>query len=183
MLLPVGIALLVAACGSATPTTAPGETPGPGQTTAATNVPPGETQAPVATPGGPGPGTADACALLTADEVTEASGFTDIDPQPVADEDTDAISACGYVSQGAFPAAILTILDPENTNTDPAGYLALPGSEEVSVSGARAVWVPAAGNVMFVIKGGTVATILISPTEGEFKDAALKVVQKVADRL
>lgn len=167
-------ALLLAACGGGGPTAAPGATTGP--------VPP--TSGPAATTGsGGGGGTADACALLTTDEVAEATGYPSIVAQPVPDADTDAVSACGFVSQGAFPAATLSILDPENTNTDPAGYLALPGSEELSVSGARAIFSPAAGYITFVIKNGKVATIQITPSAGEFKDAAEKVVQKVADRL
>jgi hypothetical protein len=61
----------------------------------------------------------------------------------------------------------------------------LPGSVEVPVNGARAVFVPAAGYVMFVVKGNTVATIQATmPAEGEdFQAAATKLVQKVADRI
>ena len=185
----VGATVLLAACGSGTtPTSGPGQTTGSeatsGQTTtdATTETTAAETTAAETTSGG-AQGSADACALLTPGEITEATGHANIVAQPVPDADTDAVSACGFVSEGAFPAVVVTILDPENTNTDPAGYLALPGSEEVQISGARAIWVPAAGNVMFIIKDGTVATILAAPQAGEFKDAAMKLMQKVADRL
>jgi hypothetical protein len=87
------------------------------------------------------------------------------------------------VSGGAFPAATTTILDPENTNTDPAGYMALPGSKEIPVSGARAVFVPAAGNITFIFKGSVVATVQITPTQGDFETAAEAVAQMVADRI
>ena len=167
------LALVLAACGGAGPTSTPGATTGPGA----------PTSGPAATTSGGGGGTRDACALLTADEVAEATGYPAIVAQPVPDADTDAVSACGFVSQGAFPAATVSILDPENTNTDAAGYLALPGSEELAVSGARAIYMPASGYLTVVIKGGTVATLQITPTSGDFKDAAQKVVQKVADRL
>ncbi len=181
--------VLLAACGGgASPTSGSGQTTGSettsgattnGETTANETT---ETTAAETTPGGD-TGNADACALLTPDEVTAATGYTSVEAQPVPAADTDAVSACGFVSQGAFPAVVVTILDPANTNTDPAGYLALPGSEEVQVAGARAVWVPAAGNVMFILKGGTVATILAVPQTGELKDAAVKLMQKVVDRL
>ena len=172
----LGLVLVAAGCGGGGPTTPTGDTAGPGDPTAE----------PAPTTGGGGGGgsaNGDACALLTAAEVEEATGFTNVVAQPVADADTDALSACGYVSEGAFSPAITAILDPENTNTDPTGYLALPGSEELPVSGGRAILVPASGNIVFIIKGGTVASLLIVPTEGEVKDAAAAVVQKVVDRL
>lgn len=180
---------LLAACGGGSPTVAPGATTGPETTAAETTSTETtedetgrETTATETTSDG-APGTADACGLLTTDEVAEATGYDNIEAQPVPDADTDALSGCGFVSNGAFPAAILAILDPANTNTDPTGYLALPGSEEVQVSGARAIWMPGAGYVMIVIKDGRVASIQATPREGDFDDAARKLVQKVADRL
>ena len=132
-----------------------------------------------------GGGRADACALLTVDEVAAATGQPAIEAQPVADAETDALSACGFVSNGVLPVVITTILDPENTNTDASSYLQLPGSVEVPVNGARAIWMPAAGYVMAVVKGISVATLQVAmPAEGEdFQEAATKLVQKVADRL
>jgi hypothetical protein len=115
--------------------------------------------------------------------VEAATGYGDVVAQAIPDDQTDAVSACGFVSQGAISAAILMILDPENTNADPAGFLALPGSEEVAVSGARAVYAPAAGYLTFVIKNGRVASIQVTPSDGDFKGTAQKLVQKVADRL
>ena len=191
LILLAAAALALAGCGSGAASNAPAQTSGgvetPGSTVDAgpTDDPgPGEpTDAPPATTSGGGPSSSRACDLLTADEVEQATGFPDIKAEAIGADATDALSGCAYLSGSTFPAAIVSILDPENTNTDPAGYLALPGSEEVAVSGARAVWVPAAGNVMFLIKGGTVVTLQITPQEGEFKDAAQAIVQKVADRL
>jgi hypothetical protein len=176
LIAPVSLALLLAACGGGSPTAAPGGTTGPGA----------PTSGPAATTtggGGGGGGSADACALATADEVEAATGYGDVVAQPIPDDQTDAVSACGYVSQGALPAATIMILDPENTNADPAGFLALPGSEEVAVSGARAVYAPAAGYLTFVVKNGRVASIQVTPSDGDFKGTAQKLVQKVADRL
>lgn len=132
-----------------------------------------------------GGGTADACALLTVDEVAAATGQPAIEAQPVADAETDALSACGFVSNGVLPVVITTILDPENTNTDASSYLQLPGSVEVPVNGARAIWMPGAGYVMAVVKGDSVATLQVAmAAEGEdFQEAASKLVQQVADRL
>lgn len=129
--------------------------------------------------------TADACALLTADEVAAATGQPGIEAQPVADSETDALSTCGFVSNDVLPVVITSILDPANTNTDASSYLALPGSVEVPVNGARAVFMPAAGYVMAVVKGSTVATLQVAmPAEGDdFQVAATKLVQKVADRI
>lgn len=132
-----------------------------------------------------GGSTADACALLTVDEVAGATGQPGIEAQPVADNETDALSTCGFVSNGRLPVVITSILDPANTNTDASTYLQLPGSVEVPVNGARAIFMPAAGYVMAVVKGDTVATLQVAmPAQGEdFQAAATKLVQKVADRL
>lgn len=184
----VGATLLLAACGGGSPTAAPGQST-VSQTSAAETTQgettTGETTAAetTETTSGGGGGNADACALLTVDEVAGVTEFGNITTQPVHDGDTDALSACGFMSEGAFPAAILSILDPQNTSTDISGYLALPGSEEIPVSGAKAVFVPASGNMLFVIKGDKVAGVLITPQQGEAIDAAKAVVQKVADRL
>lgn len=132
-----------------------------------------------------GAGNADACSLLTTDEVTDATGQTGIEAQPVAEGDTDGLSACGFVSNGVIPVVITTILDPANTNTDASSYLALPGSVEVPVDGARAIFMPGAGYVMAVVKGSTVVTFqVMMPATGEdFQVTATKLVQKVADRM
>jgi hypothetical protein len=134
---------------------------------------------------GTGGGTAKACDLLTADEVMAATQQTGVTASIVAATDTEGLSACGYVANGTIPVIVLTILDPTNTNTDPAGYLKLPGSVEVSVNGARAIFVTAVGGVMFVFKGNTVATIqvLITAPGDDHQKTATKLVQHVADRL
>jgi hypothetical protein len=181
----VAAGFLVAACGGSTPTSAPGQTTSAQTTTAVDTTSGGETtdstETTETTSGGAG--TAEACDLLTVDEVQQATGFTNIEAQPLSDAETEALSVCGFVSNGAFPAATVSILDPENTNTDPAGYLALPGSEEISVSGARAFFVPAAGNLLVVIKGERVAAVQISAQQGEVIDPAKAVAQRIADRL
>ncbi len=180
----VATGLLIAACGGSTPTTAPGQTAAGGPTSGpATDGAPAATDGPAATPGG-GSGTGQACDLLTTEEVEAATGRPDIEAQPVGAAETDASSACAFVSAGVLPAVIVSILDPANTNTDPSGYLSLPGSVEVAVSGARAVYAPAAGFVMLVFKGSTVATIQIAaPKDDDFQKTGEALAQKVADRL
>jgi hypothetical protein len=179
-------ALLVAGCGG----TSSGATPGSG---GATPTAGGTTSAPEVTtnPSGgeatprTGGGTVKACDLLTADEVMAATQQTGVTASIVAASDTEGLSACGYVANGTVPVVILTILDPTNTNTDPAGYLHLPGSVEVPVNGARAIFVSAVGGVTFVFKGNTVATIqVIVPAPGDDQQkTATKLLQHVADRL
>lgn len=173
------LGLTLVACGGSGATQGSGSTPAGGGSTPGTDA----TEAAPANAGGGG--TADACALLTVDEVTAATGQTGIEAQPAADGDTDALSSCGFVSNGIAPVVITSILDPANTNTDASSYLALPGSVEVPVNGARAVFMPAAGYVMAVVKGTTVATIQVAmPADGDdFQVAATKLVQKVADRM
>lgn len=180
---------LIACGGSSTATQAGGPTSDVGGATVENDATPAaqtttgtDTEAPPQVGGG---GTADACALLTVDEVADATGQPGIEAQPVADADTDAVSACGFVSNGVLPVVITTILDPANTNTDASSYLALPGSVEVPVNGARAIFMPAAGYVMAVVKGTTVVTFQVAvPAAGEdFQAAATKLVQKVADRM
>lgn len=180
---------LIACGGSSTATQGGGPTSDTGGTTVGNDSAPAAqadtgatTEAPAQAGGG---GSADACALLTTDEVADATGQPGIEAQPVADDETDALSACGFVSNGILPVVIITILDPENTNTDASSYLALPGSVEVPVNGARAIFMPAAGYVMAVVKGSTVATLQVAmPAEGEdFQVTATKLVQKVADRM
>lgn len=179
---------LIACGGSSTATQGTGPTSDTGGTTA------GDSQAPAAqadtgaateAPAQAGGGGADACALLTVDEVTAATGQPGIEAQPIADAETDALSGCGFVSNGVLPVVIISILDPANTNTDASSYLALPGSVEVPVNGARAIFMVAAGYVMAVVKGDTVVTYQVAmPAEGEdFQVAATKLVQKVADRM
>lgn len=172
------VALSLVGCGGG----AGGSTPDADATLAASA--PTDTTA-ASTPVAGGASTADACALLTVDEVTAAIGQPGIEAQPVADDETDALSACGFVSNGVLPVVITTILDPENTNADASSYLALPGSVEVPVNGARAIFMPAAGYVMAVVKGSTVVTLQVAmPAEGEdFQVTATKLVQKVADRM
>lgn len=180
---------LVACGGSSTATEVGGPTSDTGGATVGNDATPaaqgnGGTDT-AALPQAGGGGTADACALLTVDEVADATGQPGIEAQPVAKGDTDALSACGFVSNGISPVVITTILDPANTNTDASSYLALPGSVEVPVNGARAIFMPAAGYVMAVVKGSTVVTFQVTmPATGEdFQATATKLVQKVADRM
>jgi hypothetical protein len=173
------LSLTMIACGGSSTATQPG---GNDATPAAQANTETATEAPPQDGGG---GSADACALLTVDEVADATGQPGIAAEPVAEGETDALSACGFVSNGVLPVVITTILDPANTNTDASSYLLLPGSVEVPVNGARAIWMPGAGYVMAVVKGETVATFQVAmPAEGEdFQVTATKLVQKVADRL
>jgi hypothetical protein len=174
--------LVLAACGGAggAPEAA---TPGTDDTqeAQATAAP---AAAPTSAPGGGG-GTADACALLTVEEVTAATGQPGIEAQPGAEGETDALSTCGFVSNGVLPVVITAILDPANTNSDASSYLQLPMSVEVPVNGARAIFMPAAGYVMAVVKGENVSTIQVAmPAEGDdFQTAATRLVQLVADRM
>ena len=183
------LGLTLVACGGSSTATEGGGTTSEGGATVGNHATPTveantgtDTEAPPQAAGG---GTADACALLTTDEVADATGQPGIEAQPVADGDTDALSACGFVSNGVIPVVITTILDPANTNTDASSYLGLPGSVEVPVNGARAIFMPAAGYVMAVVKGSTVVTMQVAmPAEGEdFQATAMKLVQKVADRM
>lgn len=180
---------LIACSGSSTSTEGEGPTPDAGAATIgndATPAAPASTGTDTATSTqAAGGGAADACALLTVDEVADATGQPGIEAQPVGDDETDALSACGFVSNGVLPVVITTILDPENTNADASSYLALPGSVEVPVNGARAIFMPAAGYVMAVVKGTTVVTLQVAmPADGEdFQTTATKLVQKVADRM
>ena len=189
LLVVLSLALSLIACGGSSTATRGGaptsDTGGPAVSDSAPAVQAETGSATEAPAQAGGAGSADACALLTTDEVADATGQPGIEAQPVADNETDALSACGFVSNGVLPVVITTILDPENTNTDASSYLQLPGSVEVPVNGARAIFVPAAGYVMAVVKGSTVATLQVAmPAEGEdFQVAATKLVQKVADRL
>ena len=175
------LCLTVVGCGGSGATEGAAEPGSDATQAAATNAGTGAEPAP---PAGGG-GNADACALLTVDEVTAATGQPGVEAQPVAEGETDALSTCGFVSNGVLPVVIISILDPANTNTDASSYLALPGSVEVPVNGARAIFMVAAGYVMAVVKGDTVVTYQVAmPAEGEdFQAAATKLVQKVADRM
>jgi hypothetical protein len=184
------VAVIVSACasagtstsgptGAAVPTQAAIASQGAAPTTAGATQPAGPTTA------GGGASSGKACDLLTAEEVGAATGQTGVTAQPVASDNTEGASACAYVVGGAASIAIVTILDPANTNTDPAGYLQLPGSVDVPVNGAKAVFVLAVGGVTFVFKGSKVVTIqVVTPAPGEdFQKTEAKLIQKIADRL
>jgi hypothetical protein len=189
--------LVVAACGATTtpapPTGGNGGTESPASTEAATeaaSAAPTEAATPAATEAGGtsggGASSGKACDLLTAAEVEAATQQSAVKAEAVAAGDTEGLSACGYVAGGVTPVVILTILDPTNTNTDPAGYLLLPGSAQVALSGgANAVWVPAAGNVLLVFKHDVVVSVqAFFPGPGEeIQQTAAKLAQIVADRL
>ncbi|HEY8868221.1 MAG TPA: hypothetical protein VIM30_02380 [Candidatus Limnocylindrales bacterium] len=184
----VGVAVIVSACasagtatsgptGAAAPTQAAIASQGAAPTTAGATQPAG--------PAGAGTSSGKACDLLTGDEVGAATSQTGVTAQPLASDNTEGASGCGYVAGASASIAIVLILDPANTNTDPAGYLQLPGSADVPVTGAKAVFVPAAGNVTFVIKGSNVVTIqVLAPAPGEdYQKTEAKLVQKIADRM
>ena len=134
--------------------------------------------------GGGGVAIANACALLTADEVEAASGQPDVEPQASGIGTFDGQSQCTYMSAGLLPAVIVTVAGPD-TNTDITGYLALPESVRLPVNGAEAAFVPAAGFMAFVIKHGLVVALAITaPAEGkEFQEVAAALVQPIADRM
>jgi hypothetical protein len=179
----LGSAFILAACGGGSPSAAPGQSTGSNPTSGPTAAGGEPTDAPAATTSGGG-GSNDACALVSVEDVAAVTSLTELTVSPVAASDTDAVSACAWVSMGAAPAAIISILDPANTNTDPAGYLTLPGSVEVPVPGATAVYVPAAGYVTFVIKGSKVATVQVTaPKNEDFQAAEAELAAKVAAKL
>jgi hypothetical protein len=171
-----GLVLTLAACGgSGTPTTsaiAGATQPGSNPTEAA----PADTTA--------GGGSAAACDLLTIDEVKAATGQAQVTTQATAPGSFDGQSQCAFVANGVLPVAVVTVLGAD-TNMDPSSYLALTGTVDVPVNGAKAVFMPAAGNVLIVFKNNKAVSVQIgaSATEGDFLAAAKAYVQKVADRM
>ncbi|HEX8025061.1 MAG TPA: hypothetical protein VF484_02545 [Candidatus Limnocylindrales bacterium] len=145
------------------------------------------TEAPAATTseGGTGGGSGDACKLLTTDEVAAATGQAGLTAGPIAPATlTDASSGCAFIGGGTIPVVNVIILDPQNTNSNPDDMKLLPGTEEVPVNGARAMWVPAAGQVLFVYKGSTVVMIQVIQTASQdIKGTAASLAQQVAARL
>jgi len=177
-----GLVLTVAACGgSSTPTTgatqpvsnptqgAPADTTAPTEAAAATTT---------------GGGTAAACDLLAVDEVKAASGQSQITTQVTGAGSFEGQSQCAFIANGALPVAIVTVLGAD-TNMDPSSYLALPGTVDVPVNGAKAVFMPAAGNVLIVFKNNRAVSVTVgaSATEGDLLGAAKAYVQKLADRM
>lgn len=193
----VGAALVVGACGGAAATTVPGETTGGGQTTAtgssgdatssettATETTSEASETTAQTTQGGATGSNAACELVSSADVEAVSILTGLATSAAAPGETDALSTCAWLSNNTTPAAIISILDPTNTNTDPAAYVSLPGSVDVSIPGVKAVWVPAAGNVLFVIKGDRVATVMvIAPKNDDAQGMSTELGKKVGERL
>jgi hypothetical protein len=62
---------------------------------------------------------------------------------------------------------------------------ALPGSEDIALEGgATGIWAPGAGQVAFVLKGGTVVAIqVLAARDGDFKAAAASLAGSLANHL
>lgn len=186
----LAILLIVAACGGASPTSAPDANGSPGVPAATSGAEPTAPPDTEPTDGGGGPGdgggtfTGSACDLLTVAEVEGATGQAGVAAQLTSEGSFDGQSQCAFVSNGVLPVVIVTVTGSA-TNTDPAGYLLLPESERLAVTGADAIWMPAAGFVATVIKNGlVVAAGPIVPADGvEVKEVAAALAQKIADRM
>ena len=188
-----GSLLVLAACGGSAGASQPAAPSGSGASAApaatdAGSVPtdqPGATAEPGATSGGGGIAGGDACKLLTVDEVMQATGSSNVAAGaiPLANM-TDALAGCSFVSGGQIPVLNVILLDPQNTNSNPDDMKLLPGTEEVHVNGARAMWAPAAGQVLFVYKGSKVVMLQVfMPLNDDIKATASSLAQKVADRM
>ena len=188
-----GCLLVLAACGSSAGASQPAATSGTGGTTptaaatdqggGATTPAPAATDQPGATTSGGG-NVGDACKLLTNDEAAAATGMTNVTSGPIPAENlTDAISGCAWVSGGTIPVVNCIYL-ASGVNTDPNTLKILPESVEVSVNGARAIWAPAAGQVLFVFKSDKVVMIqVLMPLNNDIQSTATALAQKVADRM
>ena len=189
-----GCLLVLAACGSSAGASQPAATAGTGGTTptaaatdqggGGTTPAPAATDQPAATQGGGGGNVGDACKLLTNDEAAAATGMTNVTSGPIPAENlTDAISGCAWVSGGTIPVVNCIYL-ASGVNTDPNTLKILPESVEVSVNGARAIWAPAAGQVLFVFKSDKVVMIqVLMPLNNDIQSTATALAQKVADRM
>jgi hypothetical protein len=177
-----GLVLTVAACGGSGSATAGATQPGSNPTQAAPGDTAAATEAVVATT--TGGGTAAACDLLTIDEVKAATGQSQITTQVTAAGSFEGQSQCAFIANGVLPVAVVTVLGAD-TNMDPSSYLALTGTVDVPVNGAKAVFMPAAGNVLIVFKNNRAVSVQIgaSATEGDLLGAAKALVQKLADRM
>jgi hypothetical protein len=187
-----GALLVLAACGSsgsATPTAAAGGGSSPALATtdqggATTPEPATTDDTGAATPPPNGGGSLDACKLLTADEVASATGLANVTAGeiPLANL-TDAEAGCAYVSGGTVPAMNLIYL-ASGVNSDPNTLKLLPGSEDVPLNGATAVWAPGAGQVMMIFKSGKVVMVQdLTPLNDDIKATDVSVAQKIADRM
>lgn len=180
--------LLLGACGSGTgattgatqTATAGGGTP----TAAAGTEEPEATDGAGATSGGGTVASGDACKLLTADEAAQATGQANVQGGPIPLENlTDAVAGCAFVSGGTIPVLNVVLLAPD-VNNNPDDMKLLPQTEEVAISGARAMWVPSAGQVLFIYKNAKVVMIqVMMPLNNDIKATAISVAQKVADRM
>jgi hypothetical protein len=183
--------LLFAGCGgSGSNATQPAQASGGGATAAAPTDGGAATQEPTTTDepaatGGGGVGSEDACRLVTTDEAAAATGMGSVSAGaiPLANL-TDAIAGCAYVSGGQIPVLNLIYLDTQVANNKPDDLKLLPGTEEIQVNGARAMWVPGAGQVVFVYKNNKIVMIqVMMPLNNDVKATASSLAQKVADRM
>ena len=182
----LAIALIVAACGGGA-ASAPAQTSGTGATNSAPTDVPAETEAggvETQPPGGGGSGAADACTLLSAQDASAATGQANVVAQATAAGNFEGLSQCAYISNGVLPVVIVTRLGPD-TNMDPATYHALPGTVDVAVNGAKAVFVPASGGLLFIFKNNAAVAVLVgaAPPGEDQLTVAKKLVQGIADRL
>ncbi|HEY2916771.1 MAG TPA: hypothetical protein VGI98_06110 [Candidatus Limnocylindrales bacterium] len=191
----LAVLLLVAACGGSG-SAAPGSSnagAGPGGTSAAQASQPsgGEPTDSAAQPtddtgtGSNGSFTGSACDLLTTAEVETASGRPNITTAETKAGDFDGQAQCGYTSNGLVPVAIVTVLNA-NADVEPDAMLTMPQSKLLTVNGAKAYWVPAAGFEAFVVKHGLIVAIAAIGPGDAISDASVMaqaLVQPLADRM
>jgi hypothetical protein len=180
----IATSLLVAACGGSSSSSAPAATGGTPTAGTPTEVASATEEASASDGGGGGVANGDACKLLTAAEVSQATGQANVVGGDIPGENmTDAISGCAFVSGGLVPVMNVIILGGD-TNKNPDDMKLLPLTEEVTLSGARAMYVPASGSVLFIYKNNKVVMVqVLMPKDNDIKATAVSVAQKIADRM
>ena len=178
----VGMAMVVAACAGGTATSAPAGTQAAGSPSAdaaastgtPTAVAPGETTPATASPttGGSGSG-ADACGLVTADEMGTAIGLTGL-TQTLVPGPPDT---CSYVRDGSPTAAL--VLTGENADLVYGAMAADAASTEVPGIGDKALYSDTT-QTFLVQKGTQLLTIAIGVPDDRLPAARLDVMSAVA---